>query len=151
MSTNNNGKGIDWDGELQALMESSGIKLAELVRPKWTARARRRILGARAFMAAVVIMGPLMWLTAASGAPEAAVLPVLVWLAGWIGYGAWISLGRPEWSITAHTARDLGTAGFHAASRFYFAHSRPLRARWRAWRAARNRDRTEVASMPTIA
>ncbi|MEU6584121.1 hypothetical protein [Nocardia sp. NPDC046763] len=151
MSTNNNGKGIDWDGELQMLMESSGIKLTELVRPKWTTRARRRILGARAFMATVVITGPLMWVTAESGAPEAAVLPVVVWLTGWIGYGAWISLGRPDWSISAHTARDLGTAGFEAASRFYFAHSRPLRARWRAWRAARDRDRTEVVSVPTIA
>ncbi|MFJ4649794.1 hypothetical protein ACIP5Y_00825 [Nocardia sp. NPDC088792] len=137
--TTNSGKGIDWDGELQALMESSGIKLAELVRPKWTVRARRRVLGARAFMAAVVITGPLMWLTAASGAPEAAVVPVLVWLAGWIGYGAWLSAGRPDWSITAHTARDLGTAAFHAMSRFYFAHSRPIRAWWRARRVARTR------------
>ncbi|MEC3952878.1 hypothetical protein VMT65_07540 [Nocardia sp. CDC153] len=152
MNTNNNGgKGIDWDGELQMLMESSGIKLAELVRPSWKTRAWRRIRGARAVGAAVAITVPLMWVTAGSGAPAAAVAPVLVWLAGWIGYGAWISLGRPDWSITAHTARDLGTAGFHATSRFCFAHSRPLRARWRAWRAARDRDRAEVASVPTIA
>ncbi|MFF0613249.1 hypothetical protein ACFYUD_31735 [Nocardia tengchongensis] len=146
MSANNNGKGIDWDGELQMLMESSGIKLAELVRPKWTVRARRRIFGARAFMIAVVITGPLMWVTVGSGAPEAAVVPVLMWLAGWIGYGAWISLGRPDWSITAHTARDLGTAGFQAASRFCFARSRPARARWRAWRIARTRDRAAVGA-----
>ncbi|APB01706.1 hypothetical protein [Nocardia seriolae] len=144
MSTNNNGKGIDWDGELQMLMESSGIKLAELVRPKWTVRVRRRILGARAFMVAIVIAGVLMWVTAASGAPEAAVVPVLVWLAGWVGYGVWISLGRPDWSISAHTVRDLGTAGFQATSRFYFARSRPVRARWRAWRIARTRDRAVV-------
>ncbi|MVU77424.1 hypothetical protein GPX89_09205 [Nocardia sp. ET3-3] len=142
MSSNSNGgRGIDWDGELQMLMESSGIKLAELVRPKWTARARRRILGARAFMIAVVITGVLMWIIASSGAPDAAVVPVLVWLAGWIGYGAWISLGRPDWSITAHTVRDLGTAGFHAVSRFYFARSRPARAHWRARRAAHRRNR----------
>ncbi|APA97077.1 hypothetical protein [Nocardia seriolae] len=151
MNTNNHGKGIDWDGELQMLMESSGIKLAELIRPQWKTRLRRRILGARAVGAAVAVTVPLMWVSAASGAPEAAVIPVLVWLAGWIGYGVWISLGRPDWSVTAHTARDLGTAAFHATSRFYFAHTRPLRARWRAWRAARNRDRTEAASVPTIA
>ncbi|MFI1920528.1 hypothetical protein [Nocardia sp. NPDC020380] len=146
-----NGRGIDWDGELQMLMESSGIKLAELVRPTWKARAWRRIRGARAVGAAVAVTVPLMWATTASGAPEAAVTPVLVWLAGWIGYSVWISLGRPDWSITAHTMRDLGIAGGRAASRFYFTHTRPLRARWRAWRAARNRDRTEAASVPTIA
>lgn len=139
--SSNSGKGIDWDGELQMLMESSGIKLAELVRPKWTARARRRILGARAFMVAVVITGVLMWIIASSSAPDAAVVPALVWLAGWIGYCAWISLGRPDWSITARAVLDLGIAGFHAVSRFYFAHSRPARAYWRARRTAHRRNR----------
>lgn len=42
MNTNNHGKGIDWDGELQMLMESSGIKLAELIRPQWKTRLRRQ-------------------------------------------------------------------------------------------------------------
>ncbi|MFJ9365313.1 hypothetical protein ACIRRA_12960 [Nocardia sp. NPDC101769] len=141
MTTNNNGNGIDWDGELQALMESSGIKLTELVRPKWTVRVRRRILGARAVLAAVTVTVPLMWLTAASGAPAAAVTPVLVWLAGWIGYSVWISAGRPDWSITTTATRDLASTAFQAASRFCFAHTRPARARWRAWRAARTHDR----------
>ncbi|WP_405492953.1 hypothetical protein [Nocardia sp. NBC_00511] len=141
MTANNPGRGIDWDGELQALMESSGIELTDLTRPNWTTRARRRIRGARAFAAAITVTIPLMWLTAASGAPAATVIPLIAWLIGWIGYGAWISTGRPDWSITGHAARDLGSTVFHAGSRFYFAHSRPARAHWRAWRAAAARNR----------
>ncbi|QLY29271.1 hypothetical protein H0264_28910 [Nocardia huaxiensis] len=140
-----NGKGIDWDGELQALMERSGIKPAEMVRTKWLTRARRKIFGARAFLVAAGITAPLMWLTLFSGAPAAAVVPLLVWLAGWIGYGIWISAGYPDWTTAGTLARDLALTGFHATSRFWFAHTRPARARWRAWRTAHDRDRTAPA------
>ncbi|QVI24130.1 hypothetical protein KHQ06_15940 [Nocardia tengchongensis] len=136
MSTN---KGIDWDGELQALMESSGIKHAELTRPTWATRARRKALGARPFLAAIAITGPLMWVITVSGAPAAAVVPLVSWLVGWIGYGAWISLGRPDATIAAHAIAAHGGSAFAAASRFCFTQSRPARARWRAWRAAARR------------
>ncbi|UGT45158.1 hypothetical protein LTV02_17965 [Nocardia yamanashiensis] len=138
MTTNSNsGRGIDWDGELQALMESSGIKLAELTRPNWKMRWRRRALGARAFGAAVVITLPLMWITVSSGAPAAAVVPLLIWLTGWIGYGVWVSAGHPDWSIIAHAIAGIVSAASHLVSRSYFARTRPARARWRAYRIAR--------------
>ncbi|GAB3207882.1 hypothetical protein [Nocardia tengchongensis] len=146
MSTN---KGIDWDGELQALMESSGIKHTELTRPTWATRARRKALGARPLLAAIAITSPLMWAITTSGAPAAAVIPLLVWLAGWVGYGAWISLGRPDTAIAAHAIADHGGIAFAAVSRFCFAHSRPARARWRAWRAAAGRDRAAATGEAT--
>lgn len=134
-----NGHGIDWDGELQTLMESSGVNPAELVRPRWKTRAWRKIRGARAALVAAAITLPLMWLTVRSGAPEAATTPLRIWFAGWIGYGVWISLSRPDWSTGYNAAREFSTTTWQAGSRFVFAHSRPLRARWRAWRTTRDR------------
>ncbi|WP_024799298.1 hypothetical protein [Nocardia sp. BMG51109] len=139
-NSNNGNHGIDWDGELQTLMEASGIDPAQLARPAWPVRLRRKVFGARAAVCAAGVAVPLMWLVVSSGAPVAAVVPLVVWLAGWIGYGVWLSMGRPDWSIAASTAREAGTAGFHAGSRFAFARSRPLRARWRAIKADRARD-----------
>ncbi|WP_330179638.1 hypothetical protein OHB26_24725 [Nocardia sp. NBC_01503] len=144
---NDNGRGIDWDGELQALMESSGIDPTQMTRPTWIVRVRRTVLRARAGMAALLIVGLLMWLTAASGAPAAATVPLRIWLMGWIGYGLWISLGRPDWSTAFHTTREFAMATSQSVSRFAFAHSRPVRARWRAWKAVRDRDDT----VPTTA
>ncbi|WP_330182732.1 hypothetical protein OHB26_03170 [Nocardia sp. NBC_01503] len=142
---NGNGRGIDWDGELQALMESSGIDPTQIARPTWTTRARRILLRARAALITLILVGVLMWLTGASGAPAAATIPLRIWLAGWIGYGVWISLGRPDWPTAFHTTRELVTAASQSVSRFVFAHSRPVRARWRAWKAARDRDDTVTA------
>ncbi|MEV0292586.1 hypothetical protein [Nocardia sp. NPDC050710] len=129
--------GIDWDGELQSLMESSGIDPRQAIRPDWRIRWRRRIRGARAFLITLAAMVPAMWLVARSGAPSAAVLPLMVWLAGWIGYSIWISLGRPDASTTGIAIRANTTRMFGAVTRFGYAQSRPLRARWRARRVAR--------------
>lgn len=129
-----NSQGIDWDGELTALMESSGIDLAQLARPSRARRAGRWIIRARAAIGAVVLAVPAMWLAAASGAPAAATGPLTVWLAGWIGYGIWVSAARPDTATLAHHLKDLATAIYRAGSRQVFEHSRPARARWRAWR-----------------
>ncbi|WP_330178991.1 hypothetical protein OHB26_21040 [Nocardia sp. NBC_01503] len=139
---NGNGREIDWDGELQALMESSGIDPTQIVRPKWTIRARRILLRARAAVITLIVVSVLMWLTAASGAPAAATIPLRFWLVGWIGYGVWISLSRPDWSTAFHATCEFATASGQSVSRFMFAHSRPVRAHWRAWRATRDRDDT---------
>ncbi|WP_327144375.1 hypothetical protein [Nocardia sp. NBC_01327] len=142
----NNGKSIDWDGELQELMESSGLTAADLIRPRWTTRAWRTVRNARAALTAIAVVVPLMWLISESGAPAAATMPLLWWLAGWIGYGIWISVGRPDWATTFNTLRDFGTTAFGAGSRFAFEHSRPLRARIRVWRAARDRNPAAAAT-----
>ncbi|MFC9995842.1 hypothetical protein [Nocardia sp. NPDC127526] len=145
MSGNHN-PGIDWDGELQALMEASGIDPGYAERPSWTTRCRRRIRSARPTLLAMGAAAAGMWWAAHSGAPSAATGPLLVWLAGWIGYWLWIGLGRPDWAAIAHTTKDLSVRGFRAGTRFGFRHSRPVRARWRAWQAARARDRAVITS-----
>ncbi|NNH75862.1 hypothetical protein HLB23_39440 [Nocardia uniformis] len=137
--------GIDWDGELQALMEASGIDPGYAARLSWADRCRQRVRQSRPIFWAVGATVVAMWWTARCGAPAAATGPLLVWLAGWLGYWAWIGLGRPDWSAIAHTSTDFGTRGFRAVTRFGFRHSRPARARWRAWQAARERDRAATA------
>ncbi|WP_458690465.1 hypothetical protein [Nocardia tengchongensis] len=132
-----NGQGIDWDGELTALMESSGIDLAQLAQPSRARRIGRWIIGARAEIGAVVLTVPAIWLVDASGAPAAATVPLTVWLTGWIGYGIWVSAARPDTSTLAHQFADLATATYRAGSRQVFERSRPVRVRWRAWRAPR--------------
>lgn len=144
MNSDNN-PGIDWDGELQALMEASGIDPRYAARPPWNARCLRRLRDARPTFWAIGATAAAMWSVAHSGAPAAATEPLIVWLAGWIGYWIWIALGRPDMAVTANTAKDLGTRGFRAGMRFGFRHSRPARARWRAWQAARDRDRAAIA------
>ncbi|SUA80414.1 Uncharacterised protein [Nocardia otitidiscaviarum] len=133
--------GIDWDGELQALMEASGIEPRYADRPTWTTRIRRRLHTARPVLFGIGVTGVGMWWVAHAGAPAAATVPLLVWLTGWIGYWVWIGFGRPDTATTAHTLHTLTVHGFRAGSRFAFRHSRPARARWRAWQAARARDR----------
>ncbi|WP_067813440.1 hypothetical protein [Nocardia inohanensis] len=129
--------GIDWDGELQALMESSGIDPTTAQRPPWKTRARHKLARARAAGIAIAVIVPALWLTASSGAPAAATTPLRIWLTGWIGYAIWISLGRPDWTTTWHTTREFGIGTAQTVSRFVFARTRPLRARWRAHRLAR--------------
>ncbi|MEU6587017.1 hypothetical protein [Nocardia sp. NPDC046763] len=137
--TNNDGNspGIDWDGELTALMESSGIDPAQLARRSLAQRVGRWIIKARAAIGAIVVTIPAMWLIDASGAPVAATVPLTVWLAGWIGYGIWVSAARPDTATLAYYLKDLATATYRAGSRQVFERSRPARVRWRAWRAAR--------------
>lgn len=132
---------IDWDGELQALMEASGIDPGYAERPPWTTRARRRIHHARTTLLAIAITGAGMWWVAHSGAPAAATGPLCGWLACWNGYWIWIGSGRPDFAAITATAKDLGSRGFRAGTRFVFRKSRPARARWRAWQAARARTR----------
>ncbi|MEC3953795.1 hypothetical protein VMT65_12215 [Nocardia sp. CDC153] len=142
--TNNDGKspGIDWDGELTALMESSGIDLSALTQPSRIRRVGRWIVRARAAIGAVAVTVPTMWLVDASGAPAAATVPLTVWLAGWIGYGIWVSAARPDTATLAHHLGDLGAATYRAASRQVFEQSRPARVLWRAWRSARSAPAT---------
>lgn len=138
MTSNNHG--VDWDGELQALMESSGIDPREATRPTQARRWMRRARTAKPAVAAVVVAVPGMWLVAGSGAPAAAVVPLMVWAIGWIAYGIWISLGRPDWSITAAAVTKLGVASGRAGSRFAHARTRTVRARWRTIRARATAD-----------
>ncbi|MQY22679.1 hypothetical protein [Nocardia macrotermitis] len=139
-SNNSGGNGVDWDGELQALMESSGIDPAQVVRPKWVTRARRRVFGAKSAVAAVAVMAPVGWVVAESGAPVIATAPMLLWFAGWIGFGVYVSLGRPDLSTTSDTVAGFAVRVSHTGSRFAYARTRPARVRWRAWRAAQARD-----------
>ncbi|QIS10753.1 hypothetical protein [Nocardia arthritidis] len=139
----NDGNGFDWDGELQTLMEASGITTTELKRPHWAKRLRRKASRARAALITTGVVVPVMWIVAHCGAPAAAITPALVWLAGVIAVSSWVSLGRPDWAISATIVRRISITVFHAGSRFGFARTRPLRVRWRAWRAAREREATE--------
>ena len=140
MTSNSNGNGVDWDGELQALMESSGIDPAQVARPKWVTRARRKVFGAKSAIATTAVMAPAGWVVAESGAPMIAVAPMLMWFAGWIGLGMYISMGRPDLSATTDTIGGLAVTLSHTGSRFAYARTRPARVRWRAWRAAQARD-----------
>ncbi|WP_433575575.1 hypothetical protein [Nocardia brasiliensis] len=133
MTSNNHG--VDWDGELQALMESSGIDPREATRPNRAQRWARRARTAKPALGAVAVTVPGMWFVAGSGAPTAAVVPLIIWAIGWIAYGIWISLGRPDWSITAAAFGKVAVASGRAGSRFAHARTRPLRARWRTVRA----------------
>ncbi|AYF78018.1 hypothetical protein D7D52_34090 [Nocardia yunnanensis] len=135
-NSDGNNQGIDWDGELTALMESSGIDPAQLTRPNLTRRAGRWIIKARAAIGAVVVTIPVMWLVDGSGAPAAATVPLMAWLAGWIGYGIWVSAARPDTATLAYHLKDLATALYRAGSRQVFERSRPARVRWRAARLA---------------
>ncbi|MFD7841372.1 hypothetical protein ACFV4K_00330 [Nocardia sp. NPDC059764] len=142
MTTNDHSHGIDWDGELTALMESSGIDLAHLIPPSRTRRALRWLVGARAAAGALVCAMPLAWLVDASGAPAAARMPLVLWLVGWVGYGIWISAARPDLAAVLHRLGSLTTTTYLAGSRQVFERSRPARVRWRAWRTARARVAT---------
>ncbi|MGV9838918.1 hypothetical protein ACWDUL_32605 [Nocardia niigatensis] len=142
MTTNDRSRGIDWDGELTALMESSGIDLAHLIPPSRTRRALRWLVSARAAAGALVCAMPLGWLVEASGAPAAARTPLVMWLVGWIGYGIWISAARPDLATVLHRVGSLTAASYLAVSRQVFEHSRPARVRWRAWRRAGTRAAT---------
>lgn len=113
MSSDSN-PSIDWDGELQALMEASGIDPGYATRPSWPDRTRQRVRRARPLFGSVAVTAVAMWWTAHCGAPAAATGPLLAWLAGWIGHWVWIGVGRPDWSAIAHTSTDIGTRGFRA-------------------------------------
>ncbi|MFI6867586.1 hypothetical protein [Nocardia sp. NPDC050406] len=150
---NDRNPGIDWDGELQALMEASGIDPSYAQRPPWKTRVWHRIRNARSVFYAIAATLAVMWWAAHSGAPAAATGPLCVWLTGWIGYWIWIGFGRPDWAAILTMTKDLSVRGFRASTRFIFRHTRPARARWRAWKVARNRERAtrDAATTPTIA
>ncbi|MBF6329784.1 hypothetical protein [Nocardia transvalensis] len=87
---------LDWDNALRDLLSACGIDPDTAQRPNPRTIFRRRLKAARAGMAATGIAAPAVVVTAVSGAPPTAVVPVCVWGVGWIGYGIWVSVGAPH-------------------------------------------------------
>lgn len=140
-------RGIDWDGELQALMEAGGIDPAELVCPPWTTRIRQHVRSARTAVATAAVVVPVAWEAATAGAPTAASVPLIVWLHGWIGYAGWICAGRPDLPTVAAHARTGAVAALWAGSRLVHAATRPVRVGVRARRLAAARAVTATAGV----
>ncbi|MGN2642477.1 hypothetical protein ACTD5D_41150 [Nocardia takedensis] len=102
--------GIDWDAEMRTLLEESGID-PDRNRPMTKAQRRRRQMRAsRGAILLLVVVLALGLILIGSGAPAAAVVPLLLWCSAWVAVKFWRSFGSP-------TLRDLGARAGGRGSR----------------------------------
>lgn len=131
----------DWDAEMRQLLEDSGID-PDRNRPMTKAqRIRRKARSCRGAIAALVILMILGILLITSGAPAAAVLPLLGWAAGVVGWMFWRAFGSPtawqmadglgragRWSLT-HSTRLIGRRVWYPATTWIIVRRRARRLR----------------------
>lgn len=89
----------DWDGDMIRLLDEIGVPADQAHGPDRREILVRRAKAARPAIAAVVVVVPGSVVVLAAGAPVTAGLPVVLYGLGWIGYGIWLSAGRPAWSV----------------------------------------------------
>ncbi|WP_280460886.1 hypothetical protein [Nocardia carnea] len=118
----------DWDAEMRQLLEDSGID-PDRNRPMTKAqRVRRKVRSCRGAIAALVVLMILGILLITSGAPAAAVLPLLGWAAGVVAWMFWKAFGSPaawqmadgvtrfsRWGLT-HATRAAGRKLWYPAT-----------------------------------
>jgi hypothetical protein len=132
---------LDWDADLRTLLEDHGID-PDRNKPLTKAQRRRRYLRkSRRALAATVASVAAAWIIARSGAPAAAVVPLMAWIFAQVVHGFWKVAGSPGW-------RQMGTAAGTRTQRallllirwlgrtFWYPITQQIRIRLRARRLA---------------
>jgi len=111
----------DWDAEMRLLLEESGIDPDRNAPMTKAQRMRRKARACRGAIAALVVLMLLGVLLICSGAPAAAVLPLLGWAAAVVAWMFWRSFGSPAvWQMAGTAGRGASrgiTLGVRATGR----------------------------------
>ncbi|MEV0344041.1 hypothetical protein AB0H49_34030 [Nocardia sp. NPDC050713] len=133
----------DWDADLRALLEEAGIDPDRNAPVNGKARLRRRIRQHRGSILAMAALAPTSVILVCSGAPAAAVTPLLLWLLGWIAHRIWRTSGSPAgWQIataTGERAKQIFVGVIRLLGRYvWYPIATPIRVRVRARRIQKN-------------